>query len=140
MIQENKENWIFKANEISDKYKKFPLPFSSVSSFRSVLWGSPSISTCSWGPGVHFTAPTDTHGGPHSVVQTAQVVHLRALRRVMQDGGGKEPEVLHRPGNVHGSGQCYGFPCKKPTTEDTASVLHLGLDGDITTHVYTSSH
>ena len=58
-------------------------------------------------------------------MQTAQVVHMRAFRRVVQDGGGEEPEVLHSPGNVHGSCQGYGFPCKTSTAEGALSALHL---------------
>ena len=68
-------------------------------------------------------------------MQTVQVVHLCAFRRVVQDGGGEEPEVVHSPGNVHGSRQGYGFPCKKSTAEGTVSVLHLELGGDPTAHI-----
>lgn len=85
-------------------------------------------------PSCHCTAPTDARRGPHCVVQTAQVVHLCAFRCVVQDGGGEEPEVLHSPGNVHGSRQGYGFPCKK-SAEGTVSVPHLELGGDATTHI-----
>lgn len=106
--------------------KQSPPSFSFVCSFWTILQKWPSISMCNCGPGFHCTAPTDPHRGPHSVVQTAHVVHLCALWRVVQDGGGKEPEVLDRPGNVHGSRQCYGFPCKKPTRESTVNVFHHG--------------
>ena len=58
-------------------------------------------------------APTDAHGRPHGVVHTARGVRLRALRRVVQDRRREEPDVLHRPGDVHASRQCDGFPCKE---------------------------
>ena len=68
-------------------------------------------------------------------MQTAQVVHLRAFRRVVQDGGGEESEVLHSPGNVHGSCQGYGFPCKMSTAEGAVSALHLEPGGDTPAHI-----
>lgn len=60
--------------------------------------------------------PTDSHRGTDSVVHTVQVVHLCALRRVVQDRGSKEPEVLSRPRDVHGPCQGESFPCRKWTT------------------------
>lgn len=131
----------FHTQKINQKWPKLyfshsrSLPFALICPFRSILQNWLSCSLCSHGPGFPGAAPTDPHRGPHGVVQTAHVVHLGALGRVVQDGGGKEPEVLYRPGNVHGSCQGYGFPCENSQQQKAQSV-YLAMDsGDSTTHI-----
>lgn len=56
-------------------------------------------------------ALTHSHGTADGVVEAALEVHLAAVSGVVQDGRGKEAEVVHRAWNVHSSCKTYGFTC-----------------------------
>lgn len=56
---------------------------------------------------------TNSHGLPWGVMHAAQACHLGALCGVMEDRRGKEPEVVHGPGDVHRSSKRNSFSWNK---------------------------